>query len=121
MEVLLEEAEARPVPILEDRPAAARRAVTALFFVNGALFATWVSRIPAIEGSHGLDHATFGLALLVAAMGAVISMPVTGAVSARFGTGRICKRSLEIGENNSTTNWVCSPPQNPVRERLNTN
>jgi hypothetical protein len=31
------------------------------------------------------------------------------------------KRSLEIGENNSTTNWVCSPPQNPGRERLNTN
>jgi hypothetical protein len=36
-EVLLKETEVRSVPIPEDRPAAARRAVTALFFVNGTL------------------------------------------------------------------------------------
>jgi MFS family permease len=94
MEVLVREAEARPVRIREENPAAARRAVTALFFVNAALFATWVSRIPAIEGERGLNHATFGLALLVAAMGAVVSMPITGAVSARIGTDRICQFSV---------------------------
>jgi len=88
------QAEARPVRIREENPTAARRAVAALFFVNGALFATWVSRIPAIEGVRGLNHATFGLALLIAAMGAVISMPITGAVSARIGTGRICQFSV---------------------------
>ena len=66
-----------------------RRAVTALFFVNGALFATWVSRIPAIESLRDLNHATFGLALLIVALGALISMPITGAVSARIGTGQI--------------------------------
>jgi hypothetical protein len=49
MEVLLEKAVPRLVHVLEERPTAARRAVTTLFFVNGALFATWVSRIPAIE------------------------------------------------------------------------
>jgi hypothetical protein len=68
MEALLE-VEARRVQILEERPEAARRAVTALFFVNGMLLATWVSRIPAIERLRGLNHATFGLALLIVAHG----------------------------------------------------
>ena len=71
MEALLKEREARPVQVPEERPVAARRAVTALFFVNGTLLATWVSRIPAIEGLRGLNHATFGLALLVVAAGAL--------------------------------------------------
>jgi hypothetical protein len=34
MEALSKEPEARPVQVLEERPVAARRAVTALFFVN---------------------------------------------------------------------------------------
>lgn len=93
MEALLEEVEARPVQVPEERPAAARRAVTALFFVNGMLLATWVSRIPAIEGMHGLNHAMFGLALLVIATGAIISMPIAGALSAGIGTKRICQFS----------------------------
>jgi Major Facilitator Superfamily len=92
MEALLE-VEARRVQILEERPEAARRAVTALCFVNGMLLATWVSRIPAIERLRGLNHATFGLALLIVAAGAVISMPIAGSISARIGTGRICQFS----------------------------
>jgi hypothetical protein len=66
MEALLE-VEARRVQILEERPVAARRAVTALFFANGTLLATWVSRIPAVERLRGINHATFGLALLIVA------------------------------------------------------
>lgn len=42
MGALLEEVEAKPVQVLEGHPVAARRAVTALFFVNGTLLATWV-------------------------------------------------------------------------------
>jgi hypothetical protein len=41
----------------------------------------------------GLNHATFGLALLVVATGAIISMPIAGTLSARIGTGRICQFS----------------------------
>jgi len=93
MEALLEEVEASPVQTLEERPSAARRAVTALFFVNGMLLATWVSRIPAIEGLRGFNHAMFGLALLVVAAGAIVSMPIAGALSASIGTGRICQYS----------------------------
>lgn len=72
------------------RLVAARLAVASLFFVNGMLFATWVSRIPAIEQQRGLSHATLGLALLLLAFGAMISMPVAGALCVRFGSAKVC-------------------------------
>lgn len=73
---------------------AARRAVSALFFLNGALFATWVSRLPAMETARGLSHAELGLALLVIAVGAVISMPLAGALGPRIGTAAICRATV---------------------------
>lgn len=72
-------------------PVAARRAVAALFFLNGTLFATWVSRLPAMETAHGLSHAELGMALLVIAVGAVISMPLAGWLSSKVGTAAICR------------------------------
>ena len=72
-------------------PVKARRAVAALFFLNGTLFATWVSRLPAMETAHGLSHAELGLALLVIAVGAVISMPLAGWLSSKVGTAAICR------------------------------
>ena len=42
----------------------ARVAVAMLFFLNGALFASWVSRIPAVQSARGLGNGGLGLALL---------------------------------------------------------
>lgn len=81
---------------MDTRPVAARRAVTVLFFMNGALFATWVSRLPAMEAARGLSHSQLGVALLVIATGAVIAMPVTGMLSARVGTAVICRVSALV-------------------------
>lgn len=67
-------------------PRAARVAVATLFFVNGALTATWVSRIPALQAKHALTHGQLGLALLAMALGAVVSMPLAGAWIARRGS-----------------------------------
>ena len=72
----------------------ARCAVAALFFLNGAIFATWVTRIPALQAQHTLSHAHLGLALLAMAMGAVISMPIAGRMIAVRGSGKI---SLHTG------------------------
>jgi len=57
-----------------------RAAVTAVFFVNGALFASWVSRIPA--GSHRFDAGTGSvcLALAMPAIAALVTLPVVGRV-----------------------------------------
>ncbi|MEA3207214.1 MAG: hypothetical protein QOE70_271 [Chthoniobacter sp.] len=72
-----------------DPPTAARLAVSALFFMNGALFASWVSRIPAVQAERGMSHGTLGLALLAIALGALVAMPLAGWSSSRFGSRRI--------------------------------
>lgn len=70
-------------------PKAARLAVAATFFFNGALLATWVSRIPALQSERGLSHGMLGLALLVIALGAVFAMPLAGWFSSRIGSRRV--------------------------------
>ncbi|MES2923049.1 MAG: MFS transporter [Verrucomicrobiota bacterium] len=70
-------------------PRAARLAVAATFFFNGALFATWVSRIPALKEERGLSHGMLGLALLMIALGAVVAMPLAGRFTARLGSRRV--------------------------------
>jgi predicted MFS family arabinose efflux permease len=77
-------------------PRAARQAVTVLFFMNGALFASWVSRIPALQVKLGLSHGTLGLALLGMATGALISMPLAGRFSSRHGSHRVCQVSAAL-------------------------
>lgn len=81
-----------PAPL----PVAARRAVLLLFFINGGLFASWVSRIPALQVKLGLSHGTLGLALLGMATGALISMPLAGWCSSRFGSHRVCQLSAVL-------------------------
>lgn len=68
-------------------------AVTVLFFMNGALFASWVSRIPAIQERLQINHGFLGLALLGMAGGALVAMPLAGALSSRYGSHRICQIS----------------------------
>src|SRR3954447_24191811 len=67
-------------------PRASRFAVTLCFILSGALFASWVTRIPAIATPLGMSHATLGLVLLASSFGALLAMPLTGACIARFGS-----------------------------------
>jgi MFS family permease len=55
-----------------------RLAITAVFFVDGALFATWASRIPALSDHVGASAGILGLCLLAPAAAAVVSMPLVG-------------------------------------------
>jgi len=59
-------------------PRAARRAVALLFFLNGIVFATWVTRIPAVQIRLLLTPGELGLALLGAAAGALVAMNLSG-------------------------------------------
>lgn len=56
----------------------ARVAITAVFFVDGALFASWASRIPALSDRAHAGPGALGLALLAPAVGAVVAMPLVG-------------------------------------------
>jgi MFS family permease len=73
------------------RPAlrASRLAVLAVFFVNGVVIGSWVVRIPAIKERLGLGDGLLGVALLGAAVGALVAMPLVGALVSRFGSRRI--------------------------------
>jgi fucose permease len=65
--------------------ARARVAVTTVFGLNGLIMATWISRIPAIRDDLGLSSSSIGLILLAMSGGAVLALPLTGAVVIRLG------------------------------------
>lgn len=67
---------------------AARRAVTAIFLLNGLIMGSWAARIPAIKEHLALGEAELGLALGLVALGALVAMPVSGWMSARGGSRR---------------------------------
>ena len=64
----------------------ARLAVSTVFFVNGALFATWVPHIPFVQAKFGLSEGRLGLVLLAIAVGALISLTLSGWLIGRFGS-----------------------------------
>jgi predicted MFS family arabinose efflux permease len=66
-----------------------RIAVKIAFFVNGFLFANWVSRLPRIQDLYGADDGTIGVVLLASSIGAVGAMPFTGWVIIKNGSRRI--------------------------------
>ncbi len=63
-----------------------RVAVTAIFFLNGASFSSWYSRLPAIQERLDLGPGAVGLALLGAPLGLLIAQPAVGAIIARRGS-----------------------------------
>ena len=64
----------------------ARWAVSAVFFVNGAVIASWVPHIPAVKSRHALGDGQLGLVLLAMAAGSVLALPVAGRLVGRFGS-----------------------------------
>ncbi len=56
----------------------ARVAITAIFFVHGLVFASWVAHIPHVKSALHLGDGALGLALLGAPLGSVLAMVVVG-------------------------------------------
>lgn len=72
--------------------ARARRAVSAVFLLNGAVLATWVARIPEVKAGHALGDGALGAVLLAVAGGAIVAMPIAGAMIGSFGS-----RAMTVG------------------------
>jgi fucose permease len=70
---------------------AARNAVGLTFFLNGLVFASWVSRIPEVRASFDLTNGQLGLVLLAIAAGSVLALPTTGAAINAMGTVRVVR------------------------------
>lgn len=64
----------------------ARRAIAALFLMNGFVMGSWAPKIPVFAGRLGLDESALGLMILVVGIGSLVAMPLTGAVIARAGS-----------------------------------
>lgn len=64
----------------------AQLAVAAIFFVNGAMFANWVARVPAVKDQVGAGPGALGLALLGLAGGSLVTMPLAGRLCERIGS-----------------------------------
>jgi len=56
------------------------------FFTNGALMATWVSRIPAIQSKLGLSEGALGMVLIGLSAGMLTALFLAGGLTARFGS-----------------------------------
>jgi MFS family permease len=72
------------MPSPEDRRA--RAATTAVFFVTGFVVAAWATRIPAIQQQLGLSSGGLAVAVLGLEGGALVGLPVGGALVARLGS-----------------------------------
>lgn len=67
----------------------ARLSVSVIFLVHGLIYATWVSRIPAIQASLRMSAGTLGSVLAAVAVGSILSMPVAGWLIGVYGSRRV--------------------------------
>jgi len=73
-----------PMPLPQRR--IHRIAVSCFFFLAGVCFASWASRIPAIQSRLQLNNAALGAVLLCLPVGLMTSLPVAGFLVAKYGS-----------------------------------
>jgi MFS family permease len=64
----------------------ARLAVSTLFFVDGAVLASWLPHIPGVKARLTAGDGQLGLVLLAMAGGAVVALPTAGSLIDRLGS-----------------------------------
>ena len=74
----------------------ARFAVALVFLVNGIVMGTWAAHIPLVEERLAMSHSTLGIALLTMALGALLAMPLTGPMIARFGSALVTRIATAV-------------------------
>lgn len=79
---------------MEVRFGSARTVIGTVFLVNGAVFATWASRVPAVREALDLSPGALGLALLGLTGGAVVALPLSGTLVSRFGSLLVARAGL---------------------------
>ncbi|MFM9105472.1 MAG: MFS transporter [Chloroflexota bacterium] len=67
----------------------ARLAAASFFLLNGIAMGNWVARIPDVQRRLDLSEGELGFALLGSALGALVALPVSGWLTARFGSDRM--------------------------------
>lgn len=86
--------------------------MAAVFVLNGLLYGSWAARIPAVRDRVHLSDGQQGIALAFLAIGAILAMPVAGAVAARIGSRQATRASLALAC--ATTALVALPSSLPL-------
>src|SRR6266851_7364384 len=68
------------------RVSRSRLAVSWVFFANGAALGSWVPHLPDAKHALALTDGILGFALLAMAAGSLLGLPLSGALTARFGS-----------------------------------
>ncbi|QIK82691.1 MFS transporter [Sanguibacter sp. HDW7] len=63
-------------------------AVFVIFMLNGFNFASWASRLPTTRTMLGFSEAEMGVLLLMAAIGSLVALPLSGWITSRLGARR---------------------------------
>jgi MFS family permease len=66
-----------------------RLALMAVYFMCGAIFASWAGRIPQLQEHLSLSDGQLGISMFCLAIGCLIAMPSSGALAARFHSARM--------------------------------
>src|SRR4051812_28193956 len=66
-----------------------RIAVSAFFFIAGITVASWASRIPDFKNKLALSDAELGAVLFAVPVGQLISLPLSGWLTWRFGSRQL--------------------------------
>ncbi|MFD8969348.1 MFS transporter [Streptomyces sp. NPDC059568] len=73
-----------------------RVAVSAVFFITGAAFAAWASRVPAIQERLGLSEGQLAVALVGLSGGAFLGLPLVGGLVARYGSRPVLLTGMAV-------------------------
>jgi MFS family permease len=74
----------------------ARWSVTEVFFVNGCLVSSYISRIPSLKVEYQLTESQLGVVLTLFGAAALVSMQFVGGLVARFGTRQLIRLALGL-------------------------
>src|SRR5580704_13628014 len=66
-------------------------ALAVLFLVDGAGFGTWAAHVPVFKQVLNIENGSLTFVLISVIVGAIISMPVTGQLTARYGSRRVIR------------------------------
>jgi MFS family permease len=78
------------------RVRSARLATMVVFFVNGAVFATWATRVPAMTSALSMGPGALAAVVFGLSAGALTGLPLAGWLCGRFGSVRVSRGALVL-------------------------
>lgn len=84
-------------PAIEETPGIPQQIATrVVFFIAGVTMAAWAPLVPFAKARAQVDEGTLGMLLLCLGAGSMVSMPLSGALTARLGCRRIIVLSTTL-------------------------